>query len=354
MLSKVFFLPLLVLCDDMHEAVILTRFSRVTFNAAHKYLGLTKEVLRTEKAINDIACHPLPSSFYEGGGLQYLRHRFDAATSNTSEGEDYFSLSSSPTVMSPNAPRRETLVSSSMPSLGSHQRAPSATFHGTRRLLPAGDLLISQGRSDDGNHRGCNVLGSPRMSRNIEAIDTATKANHNARGRILAEDFDLREEVMSCIAKSIGLCQPPLSGGDSVEASPALRPFDFRRAAFDSPFGTLSLLDLGDDTSSGTGSSCASATVGDGYLSGLDNDVEILFYAAGTTLVKAGEHNTGMGGCPRADVAPNVLKVSSMLLRDSWTSFCQKNMYSILHLEKLRNPLAGQSSQGVACTRLTL
>jgi lysophospholipid hydrolase len=51
-------------------AVILTRLSRVTFTAAHDYLGLTTEVLRTEKAINDIACHPLPPTFYEGGGLQ--------------------------------------------------------------------------------------------------------------------------------------------------------------------------------------------------------------------------------------------------------------------------------------------
>jgi lysophospholipid hydrolase len=50
--------------------VILTRLSRVTFTAAHEYLGLTKELLKTEKAINDIACHPLPASFYEGGGLQ--------------------------------------------------------------------------------------------------------------------------------------------------------------------------------------------------------------------------------------------------------------------------------------------
>jgi hypothetical protein len=43
----------------------MARFSRVTFNATHKYLGLTTEVLLTEKAVNDIACHPLPASFYE-------------------------------------------------------------------------------------------------------------------------------------------------------------------------------------------------------------------------------------------------------------------------------------------------
>ena len=49
--------------------VILARLSRVTFHTAHKYLGLTKEVMRTEKSINDLACFPLPSEFYEKGGM---------------------------------------------------------------------------------------------------------------------------------------------------------------------------------------------------------------------------------------------------------------------------------------------
>lgn len=268
--------------------VILTRFSRVTFNAAHKYLGLTKEVLRTEKAINDLACHPLPASFYEGGGLQYLRQRFDAAASSSSDTEDYFTLSSSSTVVSPKEHPRDTTASNSMPSLRTHQRSPSTTLFKTRRIIPAGDLLISQGRQDGTYLNGSN---SP-LTRNIEAIDKTRKMNHSARGHMLGEDFDLREEVMSCIAKSIGLCQSPLSGSDSVEASPALQPVDPRRGAFSSPFGTLSLLDLGDDASSATGSS--SVTMGDGYLSGLENEVEILFYSAGTTLVKAGERDTGL------------------------------------------------------------
>ena len=78
-----------------NDIVILTRFSRVTIHAAHKYLGLTTEVLRTEKAINDIACHPLPSSFYEGGGVQRLRQRFDRQSGEDSPTapEDYFSHS---------------------------------------------------------------------------------------------------------------------------------------------------------------------------------------------------------------------------------------------------------------------
>lgn len=110
--------------------------------------------------------------------------------------------------------------------------------------------------------------------------------------RLPGDEFDLRDEVMSCIAKSIGLLQPPISGGESVEASPAFPPFDASKSPqgmFTSPFGSLSLLDVGDDVSSATESS-SNAT---GYMCGLDNEVEILFFSTGSTLVKTGERNTG-------------------------------------------------------------
>jgi lysophospholipid hydrolase len=248
--------------------------------------------LRTEKAINDIACHPLPNSFYEGGGLQHLRQRFDGASSSTTERDAYLSLSNSSIASSPK-PRNSGVLSSRpvSPSVSSQGASP-ANLHSARYVLPAGDLLISQGRNSD-SRWNLNLFNSPRISRNLETTDT-NKRGQNGKGRVQAEDFDLREEVMSCIAKSIGLSQPPLSGSDSVEASPALQPSDRRRApgVFDSPFGTLSLLDLGDDVSSATGSS--SVTSKDAYMSGLNNEVEILFFSAGTTLVKAGEHKTGI------------------------------------------------------------
>lgn len=74
------------------HSVILTHFSHVTFNAAHKYLGFTTEVLRTEKMINDIACHPLPALFYKGGRLQYLWQQFNGTDHSETDG-NYFSYS---------------------------------------------------------------------------------------------------------------------------------------------------------------------------------------------------------------------------------------------------------------------
>ncbi|CAA7268103.1 unnamed protein product [Cyclocybe aegerita] len=292
--------------------VILARFSRVTFYAAHKYLGLTSEVLRTEKAINDIACHPLPASFYEGGGLQYLRHRFDGATSTGSGAEsDYFSISEASSRSATSHGSREASTTSLgkidenpipvRPSVYSSRSIPVPTkpIKSSRHMVQAGDLLVPKGSANDVFRplsRTFSVLNTPRLAPpSFDDAFEGKKTNQPQRPRWSADEFDLREEVMSCIAKSIGLLQPPMSGSESVEdRSPASPPTDYRRSstsAFASPFGSLSLLDLGDDVSSITSSSAASSS---NYLSGLDNEVEILFYAAGTTLAKAGEVNTGL------------------------------------------------------------
>ncbi|KAG6813983.1 hypothetical protein H0H92_004476 [Tricholoma furcatifolium] len=287
--------------------VILTRFSRVTFNAAHKYLGLTSEVLRTEKAINDIACHPLPASFYESGGVQYLRQRFDGRQSDAES--DYFSFTNSPTTY--HSKSRESSEASSKASGKTSRRSStvddptndplqplkrnesfqSSPFkRNSRDIVQAGDLLVPSTSGNDTfrSTRSYSILNTPRIQRGKDTKHTS--------GRLLGpslDDFDLREEVMSCIAKSIGLLQPPLSGSDSVETSPLSKPTDVRRSSdpmLTSPFGSLSLLDI-DDTSSLTASSVNSAG---NYMSGLDNEVEILFFAAGTTLAKAGELNAGL------------------------------------------------------------
>lgn len=119
-------------------------------------------------------------------------------------------------------------------------------------------------------------------------------------GRMQSEDFDLREEVMSCIAKSIGLLQPPLSGHDSTQASPM--PFgsgsEFSKsgpsqasAMFNPSFSSLL---QGDDAASSLSSSVLSASQGATHMTGLDNEVEILSFPAGALIVKASEKNAGM------------------------------------------------------------
>ncbi|EMD42300.1 hypothetical protein CERSUDRAFT_110821 [Gelatoporia subvermispora B] len=281
--------------------VILTRFTRVTFNAAHNYLGLTAEVLRTEKAINDIACHPLPQSFY-ADGLRKLRQRFDGVSlsSNSDTESNYFSYASSTyTAESRNSSRTPLFADKRKEKVS---ESPAKTYrtpptplrgHTSRQNVQAGDLLTTTGDMfAPSSHSGGNAYASSSFRQ-----ETPVVRPNNSRAparRLTTDDFDLREEVMSCIAKSIGLLQPPISGEESVEASPAFTASDAqsRNSPFQSSFGSLTLLDMGDDASSSmTGSS---SFMTDDYLSGLDNEVEILFFPAGSILAKAGERDTGL------------------------------------------------------------
>ncbi|CAG7848003.1 Lysophospholipase NTE1; AltName: Full=Intracellular phospholipase B; AltName: Full=Neuropathy target esterase homolog [Serendipita indica DSM 11827] len=345
--------------------VILTRFSRVTFQSAHKYLGLTSELLRTEKAINDIACHPLPRSFYEGGGIESLRQRFQHTGSVSGEGEasedesDYFnqsdesrsrqslangsrrggkprrttigrtltgatSLSNASTATIAGGPLRLSTTTTSAAAAApppsevtarpasvssdnqritkknspiSTSKSPITPFKPSvsRTAVHAGDLLTSAGRMQDPLHSHRNTLYStPHFGRRLSGSSSSLMRE---AGRMQVEDFDLREEVMSCIAKSIGLQQPPLSGTDSTQESPM--PFETRsestpskgNAMFNSSFSSLL---QGDDAASSLSSSVLSGDPSGNYMTGLDNEVEILSFPAGSLIVKAGEKNAGL------------------------------------------------------------
>lgn len=283
--------------------VIMTRFSRVTFNAAHKYLGLTTEVLRTEKAINDIACHPLPSTFYESGGMQQLRQRFDGVKSQefslaqSEPDDDYFSLSPTPVSPRPTKTRLspKRVFSTNPVKLRENVHFPPPRTRSSRHFVQAGDLHSStlSGDAYKPLGRSFSVLNTPYPSRRESSGGSETPEFLHFDG----VDFDLRQEVMNCIAVSIGLSQPPPSDDTSSEASPSFSAVDSGRVPqpsgfLESPFSSLSLLEMGDDSSSTTGGS-SSVTAG-GYGSGLDNGVEILFFSEGSYLARAEERDIGL------------------------------------------------------------
>ncbi|GAA6055892.1 hypothetical protein JCM3770_002347 [Rhodotorula araucariae] len=264
--------------------VILTRLQRVTFLTAHKYLGLTREVIRTEEAINDLACYPLPSAFWESGGIQRLRARFvpetklngasyDGGSGDEEENDDYFSLGQ----------RLNAGVKRSGARGGSNGRGERRGGAAARRTgLPletpyAGPRMgdVFWGSDDDSHHdegvrlkfrattpaasfasssstgaprRAAIVQGSssikagpgPTLTRKAGDLLTMSSVTDDLRGvgspvvqtprleRIKAgapgeSEFDLRGAVMECIAKAIGLVQPHVVS-PSVDASPMVRP----------------------------------------------------------------------------------------------------------------------------------
>ncbi|KAG8735024.1 phosphatidylcholine and lysophosphatidylcholine phospholipase, partial [Ceratobasidium sp. 414] len=359
--------------------VILTRFSRVTFHAIHKYLGLTVELLRTEKSINDLACHPLPNGFYSGGGMQRLRQRFasvpradddDEQSLQTEDdiigdSDDYFgkmqhhrgssvgsgTMSGGSTNLKTPMPRMSSettrprtrfrdsndLTSTSQSaapqpggqdqtktSLTNSPETPFKFLHPSRLQIHAGDLHTMAGQlSEPESYRPSTAsrtvsYANTRPGDRPRSTSVTSHANEGSHApqATTGMDFDLRDEVMSSIAKSIGLIQPPLSGlnsarpspmlGPSLKPSAAKSPFSAsvsvtpsssrnalrNTALFGSSFGNLSYLQSHDDASSVT--SLAGASGAQTSLSGLDNDVEILFYSAGSTLARAGEKNAGL------------------------------------------------------------
>ncbi|KAG8976209.1 phosphatidylcholine and lysophosphatidylcholine phospholipase [Tulasnella sp. 425] len=350
--------------------VILTRFSRVTFNAAHKYLGLTTEVLRTEKAINELACHPLPASFYEGGGMHNLRNKFtpddeavetedDTMTSASTVGldssstigldseDDYFGsnvgswrdspVALNPTTPGPSSSRRHNRSHSRGSAFGDNRTGsgmrgamvtPSASLTKSmsgkalsHMTVMAGDLHSSTSSAIDSTidtyrPRSRTAPKTPGYPTSASALPTpireairlphqrdVPRSDTTSPLPAAQADINLRDEVMACIAKSIGLLQPPISDTPSGDASPVMVPFDTRSQSATSSrrgggsllpnsFSTLSFLDaVADDGSSVTGTT---SIVGYPYATGLDNEVEILCFAAGSTLVRAGERNAGL------------------------------------------------------------
>lgn len=144
-----------------------------------------------------------------------------------------------------------------------------------------------------GVHRSSRPLPTPlrKAARLPTDISSSTILVHPPAG-----DFNLRDEVMACIAKSIGLIQPPISSSPSVDASPVIVPSDAQSGTsgrrFPNSFGSLSFLETGAVDDSASTMTGASAT-GQPYALGLDNEVEILCFAAGSTLVRAGERHAG-------------------------------------------------------------
>ena len=394
-------------------SVILTRFARVTFMTAHKYLGLTKEVLQAEDKLNSLVSYPLPIEFYDSGGMDGLRSRFKpevqaAAASDTEERKsgagpdtnatvrerrtghastgsekDYFSFapdspksatgssrSSLPSI-TPKAvtPSVASLASVPMPTPVAREKEkklqrlgmtklespaavpptqpgpPREAFRRrpSRKQVGAGDLLSMtsnnasheppvyrpgpRGARTPGLRRTDTWLERPSFGQSMSTLGLKRSADFNSTNplakrqqEVLGEDFDLRDAVMISIAESIGLIQSATpestvpsgseSQGWSTPTSPNLPGFGARSTASHSrhqsrsPFGNLSMLDMlqgnntsglsfkdritADDESSVTGTT-TSATVGD-----LENDVQILYFKAGSTLVGEGETNPGL------------------------------------------------------------
>ncbi|KAG8908997.1 phosphatidylcholine and lysophosphatidylcholine phospholipase [Tulasnella sp. 403] len=286
--------------------VILTRFSRVTFNVVHKCLGLTTEVLSTEQAINQQTYNPLPMSFYEGDGILHLRRQFKTGNTPAGQGSDFGISTVSSSIDLPENTGLHHYASynllstavgrTSSPAVTDRSRSASVVsmdssagspISGRERMLSpgstAGDLLTSfspMRPSSSNPYRPKSRLNSPlttpatphpvaslptplrtapRLPISLAPLNTLPVISEDSDGEVFegddSDDFNLYEEVLLAMARSIGLATPASSEPLSAKLFPTIDPLS---------------------------------------SSGMENSIEILSFAAGKTLVRAGEANGGL------------------------------------------------------------
>jgi lysophospholipid hydrolase len=353
--------------------VILTRLQRVTLTTSHSYLGLTSEVLRTEKHMNKYTTYALPN-FLRGDALERLKEKFlrERERIGPEEGAKGIALHNS------GAGRRRRSSATlrkeaTMHAFVSKTQEPSRhSSHLRRSDIPSpspGDLLTNIQMSRNGGRRNRFSMSSSSQSPDVWHHDSRsplgqgsydpfpTPAPHPQlyRQESLDEDTAFRGSVLECIFKAIGLTNTSnaLRMADSVEASPHLVSYDQRKqkAVFTNAFGFIDPYDgSGDgDTESMTSSnlSVAGAPSSQGLAAELKDEVEIVYFPKGSVLVEQGERNPGLYyvidgfldvGVPSDDVPSEVFgqsQIARSLSQDRATSVSQ-------------NPVASQTSMSGA------
>lgn len=303
--------------------VILARFQRVTFLTGYDYLGLTSEVLRTEKFMNRYTMYELPNHL-RGGALDRLKEKFQRERERA-ETEDP-DLGKGIVLHNPASSNKRRRRSSAALRKEAAVHARVASAKGSPS--PALDTAPSPFQRSPLEKQRRTYLPLPMRSpyaQGWDAVSPGTPMTHRAFdpfARSAAqfmgdqssqnEDTAFREAVLECMFKAIGLTGftngRAAGGTDSGDASPRLLSYDSRRqkAVFSNAFGQLSMLGGGagsdGDTESVGSASGMSAASTSGFAGGgisgvhaeLKDEVEIVFFPKGSVLVEQGERDPGL------------------------------------------------------------
>ncbi|PHH87172.1 hypothetical protein CDD83_9237 [Cordyceps sp. RAO-2017] len=244
--------------------VILSRFQRVTLSHAFNYLGLTSEVLQTEKSMIKYTVCQLPNML-RGDALTRLKEKFSREREKIGKDEETKGIA----LHNAAATRRRRSSSSTL-------RKEAVLFSMAKQRTPS----------------SFNPFDSQRHAR--ISIDPRESAD---------EDNLFRASILECMFTSLGL-----DGGgtasrepESTEGSPRLVSFDQRRTKAlyaSNAFGFMPPFDnSGDgDTESVTSSGIAALTPpsAQGLSHEMRDEVEIVFFPKGSVLVEQGERNPGL------------------------------------------------------------
>jgi lysophospholipid hydrolase len=312
--------------------VILTRLQRVTLATGHSYLGLTSEVLRTEKHMNKYTTYELPN-FLRGDALErlkekFLRERERIGAEEGSKGIALHNAGAGRRRRSSNSLRKEaTLHAVSAKGSGSVSMSNSTFEPPLKRDSGAnpspGDLLTNIQMSRNGGRRNPlmnqgSIVGQVEEAPEVWQHDTQSPLGQKSfspfgaqlhprrtlhRQESIDEDGMFRSSVLECIFKAIGLTNTKnaLRMSDSVEASPRLVSYDQKKqkAVFSTnAFGFIDPYEgsVDGDTESMTsgGISAGGFPSTQGLAHELKDEVEIVYFPKGSVLVEQGERNPGL------------------------------------------------------------
>jgi lysophospholipid hydrolase len=307
--------------------VILTRLQRVTLATGHAYLGLTSEVLRTEKLMNKYTTYDLPG-FLRGSPLERLKEKFATERERTGPEEGMKGIA----LHNPRAGRRRSSSSTLRKGAAAHARlsaVPGTSVDAsnetpTRRASPeaergdrvsAGDLLTNTQMSRGQSRHGRYSFSQPyNQDLRREARTPLEHQNFNPfaanmtrpvklhRQESVDEATVFRESVLECMFQAIGLTdlQNPMPKPGSVEQSPRLVSFDAKRqrAMFSNAFGFMDPYEAsrdGDNESMVSASNRSSFSLSNqNMIEEIVNDCEIVFFPKDAVLVEQGERNPGL------------------------------------------------------------
>ncbi|KAL8828611.1 MAG: hypothetical protein Q9191_002492 [Dirinaria sp. TL-2023a] len=312
--------------------VILTRLQRVTLATAHSYLGLTSEVLQTERRMNRYTSYDLPNHL-RGSALERLKDKFAderERLSSIEEGMKGIALHN------PGAARRRRSSSSLRRDVLAHARVSAARHHSPTRDLneggvssqktgvDPGDLLTNIQLSRFGTRDPAHLqmttkspaisplspiegpsLTSPLGQREFSPFLPTPQRNglQGRRADSLDEDGMFRESILECIIKAIGLTNPKdamRKSAESVEHSPRMISYDAQRqkATFSNAFGYMDPYDGSGDGDTESVSSVSGHGGGSfntkKVTSDTKDELEIVYFPKDAVLVEAGERNPGL------------------------------------------------------------
>lgn len=313
--------------------VILSRFQRVTLATAYNYLGLTNEVLHTEKNMIKFTTCQLPNML-RGDALERLKEKFKKERERTSEEDSGKGIALHNSSAATSRRRRSSTGLRRDAALHAMNKARPTSVVASTIAPPQerssihtagpGDLAANIQSTRVGGSRGLGALDMPmaqpwQSGDTLPGADAASPLAHRTfnpfatqkRARIsidpresVDEDNLFRVSILECVFTAMGMSTGGTSsrgGPDSVETSPRLVSYDQRRqkAFFSSnPFGFMDSFDGGTDwdaesmTSGGismTGNPSANLLATE-----MKHEVEIVFFPQGSVLVEQGERSPGI------------------------------------------------------------